>query len=85
MESKNLSQQKVELIPAFSWYCPNCDALNFERAVFVELSPEEMAELRLQHGVEPTDEGQFLTSPRTVCCISCATEFEAVDFGHEEA
>jgi hypothetical protein len=78
------AKSRIELIPAFSWDCPDCGRENFERAVVSELSAEEMSVLRLQHGVDPLQEGHFLTSPSEVACKHCGREYETVEYGVEQ-
>lgn len=46
----------------------------WERAIRVELSPEEMLELKEEHGVEVW-EGVFLSAPATVKCNNCNRSF----------
>lgn len=74
----------VELLPAFLWICPECGAENFERTIVAELSAEQMQELRDEHGVEPWEEGEFLTNPQNVVCKDCSKEFGTVNFGEDE-
>ncbi len=63
--------EKVELAQAFVWTCPECGTDHFERSILVELSPEEMQELRDDHNVEVWQQGQFVTRPNTVTCPDC--------------
>ena len=81
---KKQNLQKVELIPAFLWDCPECGKENFERTVVAELSQEELIELKFEHGVEPNSEGNFLTSPTSVDCRHCGTSFNTVDYGQSD-
>jgi hypothetical protein len=50
--------EKAELLPAFLWICPGCGCDNFERTIVAELSKEELAELRNEHGVEVWGQGE---------------------------
>lgn len=63
------------------WTCPECGRDRFERSIVVELSPEEMQELRNEHGVEVWDNGHFCTKPAEVSCPECKLTFSTVDFG----
>ena len=80
-----LPNQKVEMLPAFVWTCPNCGIDKFERAVVPEMSDEEKFKLRLEYGVEGEDiQGLFMMAPVEVQCPECETEFETMDFGENE-
>jgi hypothetical protein len=86
MHAKNFHKKsKVELIPAFVWDCPECGVEQFERTIRAELSPEDMDYLRLQHGVDPLEEGDFLTQPREVQCSACKARFETVVLGVQDS
>lgn len=74
--------EPVELRPAYAWTCPECGTDHFCNGIVVELSPEEVAELREQHGVESHATGDFMTIPTSVTCPQCYTEFETMHF-HE--
>lgn len=80
----NVSEKSVELVPAFLWTCPECGVDKFERAIVVELSAEEMDELRQDHGVQPWETGNFLNSPKNVTCDMCKQTFATVDFNEED-
>lgn len=67
--------QPVEMLQAFCWTCPECGRDRFERAIIAEMSPEEMQELRDEHGVQPWEDGEFCTFPETVHCPDCNLEF----------
>lgn len=58
----------VELIPAFVWDCPECGVEHFQRTIVCEFTPEELVEMRNEHGVDPLEEGLFLTAPTHVSC-----------------
>ena len=65
----------VELRPAFAWDCPQCDRELFARKVFPELSPDELARLRSEHGVEPWEAARFYVHPAIVKCPVCGGKF----------
>lgn len=77
------SKVKAELLPAFLWICPSCGLDNFERTIVVELSSEEISELREDHGVETWETGQFLTSPGHVNCSHCNESFVTEEYESE--
>lgn len=77
--------EKVELIPAFVWDCPECGQENFERAIVPEFSPEQMQEMRLERGIDPLEDGDFLVSPTNVECKHCGTSYGCHYFGAELA
>jgi hypothetical protein len=70
---------KIELRPAFAWTCEECGEENFASAIRAEMSPDDLAELRDDHGIEPHEDGEFLTAPCEVTCFYCDTTFEAID------
>jgi hypothetical protein len=78
-----INTDKVELQPAYRWTCPHCHAQHFESSCRVEFTPDEALEMRLQHGVDPLEEGEFLTSPPSVTCSHCEREFDTYHFGDE--
>lgn len=81
MSGKKFSKlPRAEMLPAFLWICSECGTDNFERSIVVELSPEEMLELREDHGVEVWQDGEFTTAPDHVVCRECKTEFETEHF-----
>ena len=67
---------EIELRPAWSFNCEECGKENFVSGVVVELSPEEMQELREEHGVSPDEEGEFMQQPTEVVCQFCGEWFE---------
>lgn len=69
------AEDMVELRPAYSWDCDECGAENFTRGLIPELSAEDLAELRDEHGVQPWEAGDFMAMPDTVKCHSCAGVF----------
>lgn len=68
----------VDLRPAFAWDCESCGRENFARAMRAEMSPEDMAEMREEYGVEFVD-GEFLAAPLEVTCAFCNEVFDALD------
>lgn len=78
---KNSKISSVEMLLAFMWTCPECGRDKFERSVVVELSQEEMAELREEHGVEVWEQGHFRVAPKTVECPHCKMEFGTYPYG----
>ena len=74
-----MKSQEVELHPAFVWDCPSCGREQFERSVVAELSPDELEELREQHGIQPWEAGRFHTKPTTVNCRSCGFSGSTAD------
>lgn len=76
--------QRVELRPAFEWTCPECWRDHFERAIRHECSPEELAELRDEHGIQPWFEGEWLKAPESVACEHCQMSFEVLGFHSDE-
>jgi len=67
------------LHPAFVWDCDACGEENFVRAIRIEKTEEEMAEMRSDLGIEEDDDGEFLGMPSGVMCQSCGTEYECAD------
>lgn len=74
----------VELRPAYAWDCEKCGRENFARGIVVELSEEEMAEMRDDHGVQPWEEGNWMMMPTTVTCVQCLTLFDTKHFNEDE-
>lgn len=71
----------VELIPAFFWYCPECDSENFERAIAFECSEEDKVELfEAMDVLEHMDTSDLLRAPEVVKCKSCNKEFNTMDY-----
>lgn len=70
----------VELRTAYAWDCDACGRENFCRAVVAEFSEEETKEIREDHGIQPWEEGMFVTIPEEVACGFCGAEFETKDF-----
>lgn len=72
--------ENVELRLAFAWTCPECGLDHFERAINAEMSPEELEELRSEHGVQPWETGHFSMSPKSVTCPECKQNFQTAEF-----
>lgn len=72
--------ERVELIPAHLWTCPECGTDHFARCVTAEMSPEEREELKAEMGIEPWHEGIFLTAPTRVTCPDCGRTYETTEF-----
>ena len=47
---------KVELLPAFRWICPECGEDHFERAICPSLTEEEKADMKEAFGEDEFDE-----------------------------
>lgn len=67
---------KVEMRPAYEWTCPECGRDYFERGIVPEMSEEDLAELREEHGLEPWEVGVFMLMPEHVECSECNCKFE---------
>lgn len=67
----------VKLRQVWNWVCPACDYDNYEPNHIAEISPEEVAELRWEHDVDPLEGGEFTTVPKVVTCTGCAKMFDA--------
>lgn len=72
--------ERVELIPAHVWTCPECGTDHFERCVTAELPPDEREALRDEMGIEPWEDGIFLTAPLTVACPDCKRVYGTLEF-----
>lgn len=77
--------QTIELRPAYEWTCPECGRDNFERAVVAEMSAEEDAELRAEHGVESERAGEWLLGPVEVECPHCEAVFRTEHLSEGQA
>lgn len=76
--------EKVELLPAFVWDCPQCGRENFVRGLVPELDEDELAEVRDRLGVEPWEEGFPLMAPSEVECSHCKSGWQSIDFGADD-
>lgn len=70
----------VTLNPAYMWDCDECGTENFCRGIIAEMSEEDLAELREEHGIEEHETGDWMTMPETVVCKVCSAEFETQHF-----
>jgi hypothetical protein len=43
------------------------------------MSEDELAEMKMEFGYSPDEEGEFLHAPEQVTCRSCGTEYEVED------
>lgn len=66
----------VVLRTAYAFDCEDCGRENFGRSLALECSPEEEEELRLNHGIDPWDTGNWVQRPDKVTCQFCGAEFE---------
>ena len=73
----------AELRPAYAWTCDQCGRDNFCNGIVAELSEEESAELRDEHGIDMTETGDWMRMPETVECRYCGDVFSTRHF-HEE-
>ena len=76
---------RVELRPAFSWDCPKCGTENFARGIVPEMAPEELSELRDEHGVQPWEAGDFVMAPESVECKHCLLTWETIRFREDDS
>lgn len=79
-----MPEEKVELLPAFRWICPECGGDHFERGVETPLNEEEIAELKAMYEVEGDLNGCFFSAPDQVTCPDCGQEYETVNYGDDE-
>jgi hypothetical protein len=68
--------EKIELIPASMWDCPECGKENFERMIRIEKSHEDMENMKEAFGIPQEEDGEFLMRPLHVVCGSCDNEFD---------
>lgn len=76
--------EPVELRPAYQWTCPLCGLDHYAPGIVVEKSDEEIQEMRLEHGVDPDDFGDFMMMPSEVQCGHCNQWFPTLHFRPEE-
>lgn len=69
----------VVLHPAYVWDCEDCGHENFARAIRYEAAPDEVDELRTEHGIQPWDEGEWLCAPMQVRCSHCKKSYDTQD------
>lgn len=70
----------VTLEQAWSWACPMCHAQNFEKSVVAELNQEERTEMRIHHGIEHIETGDWVRQPEHVQCRYCTVTFTTSEF-----
>lgn len=75
--------QSVELRPAFAWDCESCGRENFARIVIGEMSEEDRQALVERHGIEDSEDGDFMQVPDEVTCRHCGESFRTVVDGQE--
>ena len=76
--------EKVELMPAHIWICPECGLDNFERTIVREMSKEDEYKLKLEHGLLDNGEeqdGAYLFIPDEVTCTHCDETFPTSYYG----
>ena len=56
--------------------CEECGRDNFLCGIVPELSEEDIAELKYEHGIEDYAVGDFMMMPEFVTCEYCKTSFE---------
>jgi hypothetical protein len=65
----------VVLRLAYSWDCEECGRESFVRGIVPEMSADDIAALREEHGVEAWEAGDFLMMPDEVECAFCGARF----------
>tara|TARA_B100000749_G_C18449874_1_gene475798 strand:- start:2436 stop:2834 length:399 start_codon:yes stop_codon:yes gene_type:complete len=60
--------EHIELIPAFTWDCPDCGRNNFCRAIAIETSPEDA----------------YVLEPTNVTCHACGNDFDTLSYGQDD-
>ena len=70
-------EEQVELKAAYWWYCPNCAEENYERAVAIEGSPEEIEKMResIENDMGIEVEMEFSSVPEVVVCKKCHKQY----------
>jgi hypothetical protein len=79
-----MAEFKVELRPAYEWTCPECGKDQFERGIVVELSEEEMSEMRWDHGIDEESTGNWMEQPNRVMCKSCGLAFFTIHYNDDD-
>ncbi len=74
-----MNKQKVDLMQAFSWICPECGKRNFEKAIAMEMDSEKEKEIK--EGISACDywmsfTGGLFMGPSKVSCVGCNKKFE---------
>jgi rubredoxin len=73
-----MTKEKVEILPACYWICPECGRDNFEYVVTAEFSIEERDMLDEVHEIcFELDGGDYVIQPTDVTCQHCGEEFES--------
>lgn len=69
----------VRLHHGYCWTCPDCDTENFVVGKEINLSDEDLAELREEHDITPWDlsEQVLVEVPDKVTCRGCDAEFDS--------
>lgn len=75
-----MSNEIVELRPAYAWDCPDCGIEHFTRAIVPEMSPEDFEKLKEDNGIPSWEMGNFQMMPDTVQCNECKKIFETEGF-----
>jgi len=81
-----MTNEKVEVHPAYVWDCPECGVENFERAAVLDLPDDEKLELMHKQGIlEPYqtlddmpegEGGLFMSQPQEVDCRECGKHYD---------
>jgi len=67
--------KSIELRGAWVWTCEECGRDNFEHGIAAEMDEAEEAIERIDFGIEPEDEGEFMLMPMQVECEACQIRF----------
>ena len=73
--------KSIELRPAYVWDCDECAYENFATGVVDGMSPDELEELREEHGISEFDEGHWVIMPEIVTCKNCGAQFKTEHYG----
>jgi len=71
--------ESVELLPAFYWICQECGKNQYQHAIHVEMSAEDMQEVLEDLGIDIAEQlgsGEFLKIPTIVECKDCSSRFK---------
>jgi DNA-directed RNA polymerase subunit RPC12/RpoP len=73
-----MDKSKVRIWTAYQWTCDDCGKDNFERAVTVELTPNDRQELAEDNDCDPDEirNVELCSYPEEVTCQHCGSEFE---------
>jgi len=75
-----MSKEKVEILPACYWICPECGRDNFEYVITAEFSEEDRELIDEMHEIcfdGEMDGGDFVIQPVDVTCKHCGESFES--------